>query len=55
VRERLSVSWMKVRSGSTALLPSSLRHTTEERGQMASTIWVDESTRLSTKLTFRSD
>ena len=34
---------MKVRSGSTALVPNSLRHTTEESGQIASTIWVDES------------
>src|SRR5688572_13706487 len=65
---------MKVRRGSTALLPSSLRHAEADKGQMASTIWVDESgeeslsigtkelaqgcdlpTRLSTKLTLRSD
>lgn len=34
---------MNVRRGKTALLPSSLRHTTEDRGQIASTIWVEES------------
>jgi hypothetical protein len=36
---------MKVRRGRTPLLPISLRQTTEERGQMASTIWAEESGR----------
>ena len=34
---------MKVRRGRTALLLCSLRQITEESGQIASTIWVDES------------
>jgi hypothetical protein len=65
---------MKLRSGKTGLSEVTFRQATDERGQMASTICVDESrrttvkrtkeksesshnipTRLSTKLTFRSD
>jgi hypothetical protein len=34
---------MKVRRGNTPLLPISLRHATDERGQIASTIWAEES------------
>jgi hypothetical protein len=34
---------MNVRRGRTPLLPISLRQTTEERGQIASTIWAEES------------
>lgn len=45
---------MKVRRGRTALVPSSLRQTADERGQMASTIWVDESRRRVIKRVSRS-
>jgi hypothetical protein len=45
---------MNVRKGRTPFAPISFRQGTDERGQIASTIWVEESTRLSTKLTLRS-
>jgi hypothetical protein len=34
---------MNVRKGRTPLLPISFRQTTDERGQIASTIWAEES------------
>jgi hypothetical protein len=47
---------MKVRRGKTPLQPvgDSLRTATTDKGQMHSTIWDAESTKLSTKFTLRS-